>query len=536
MRILNKVKSPDVWPGRGGAIVLLALLMVAIVAVHTYRFSDRNYREDEINTLHAAKVLSPSGVVQWMAAEGFHPALWRVTATSWADVFGDDEAITRYSSTLFTLLLFAFLFRLGTDLFDRQVGLIAVLIAGSLPFYQFYGHELRPYASLAASVVAMQLFFLRWLKHQNFKYALLFVLSGAAALHIHNFALYAFAAQGVTLLALVRWDRGLYLRAFGLFAAVGIAYSPWTLAVLHGALVTNEGGISYALPTSLDGFIKLNQNIQGILVFLVPGLIVPVALIYPFYRARAQYHVPALRNNPEWRRWYVIVLSLAILGLAFAGNLILSNLTPRNMMILIPVLAVLGGYLLRALEWRVRLVPLALIAAMGLFVFHPYAPDIPYRQMVAFMSETYEEGDLVVTNLNHHGASSTAMTYYLLDWLPREVANGNIAKEDMFHFVEPSIRATFEVPPDPIPPVYKDDSPETLALFESFLDRADRVFYISYYGPPLYNQTPLSESFQAVLEQYFTAVRSKTWITPVPESVATDWYAVTEYQRTEAGD
>jgi uncharacterized membrane protein len=406
MKIISRVKSRDVWPGRAWVHIVMALLMVAIVTVHTYRFSDRNYREDEINTVHAARVLSVSGVVQWMASEGFHPALWRITATSWADAFGHDEAVNRYLSTLFTIFMLALVFRLGSDLFDRQVGLIAVLIVGALPFYQFYGQELRPYSALAASVAGMELMFLRWLRHQNFKYALLYVLFGAAALHIHNFALYAFAGQAITFVILVRWNRGIYLRAAGLFAAIALAFSPWMLAILHGALVTNEGGIAYALPSSLRGFTMLNQNIQGVLVFLVPGLLIPVAKVYPFFN-RLQYRVEGLRFHSEWRRAYLIVLTLAILALAFASNLILSNLTPRNMVIIVPALAVLGAFELRALSWKIRLVPVLLIAAMGVLVFNPYAPNIPYRQIVDFMAETYEEGDLVVTNLNHHGASST---------------------------------------------------------------------------------------------------------------------------------
>lgn len=526
MKILNQVRSRDVFPGRAWSITAAALLMVAIVAVHTYHFSGRNYREDEINTLHAARVLSIPGVVQWMASEGFHPALWRVTAVAWADAFGDNEAVTRYLSTLFTILALALLFRLGADLFDRQVGLIAMLVAGALPFFQFYAHELRPYSALVASVTGMELFFLRWLRFQNFRYALLYVFAGAAALHIHNFALYVFAAQGILLLVLVRWNRALYLRAAGLFVAVGLAFSPWTLAILHGALVTNEGGIAYGLPSSWDGFLRLNQNIQGLPVFILPGLVIPVALIYPIYKFGARYRVSVMRFHPEWRRWYVIVTSLAILGLALLGNMILDNLTPRNMIIIVPALAALAAYEIRAFAPGVRLALIGMLGAMGLFVFHPYAPNIPYRQIVSFMSMSYEPGNGVVTNLNHHGASSTVMTYYLIDHL-----NGSIAKEDLFHFVEPQIRATFAVPPDPIPPVYQDDSPETLARFDDFLNRMTCVFYIGYYGSPLYNQTPLTGTFAALLARDFVPVRGHTWITPMPESVATDTYSITEYCR-----
>ena len=531
MKIIEKVRSCDVWPGRAWTLVTFALLALMLVAAHTYHFSDRNYREDEINTLHAARVLSPSEVVQWMAMEGFHPALWRVTATSWANAFGDAEPVTRYLSTLLTLLALALVYRLGADLFDRQVGLIATLILGAVPFYQFYGHELRPYSALALCTAGILVTFLRWLRHQNFTYALLYVMFGAAALHVHNFALYVLAAQGLVFLVLVRWDRGVYVRAFGLFFAIGLAYSPWVLAILHGALVTNEGGIDYGLPSSWRGFELLNQNLQGLPAFLLPGLLIPVGLVYPFYKFRAEYRVPALRFDPEWRRWYLIGHTVAILLAAFVGNLVMANLTPRNMMILVPALAVLGGFLIRAFQWRLRLVLVLAFVGMALFVFHPYSPNIPFRQIVAFMDESYEPGDRVVTNLNHHGVSSTAMTYALIDWLP-----AGIPKENIFNFIEPEIRATFAVPPEVIPPVYRDATPETLAQFEAFLAETDRVFFIDYYGSPLYSLTPLTEPFVAILERDFEPVREKTWLTPMPESVDTDWHRITEYRRKGAGE
>lgn len=527
MRITNSVQRRNLWPSKSLATVLAACLMVLFVAIPTYRFSDRNYREDEINTLHAAKVLSVSGVVQWMANEGFHPALWRVTATSWADAFGDAEPVARYLSTLLSILAFALVFRLGADLFDYQVGLIAVLIMGALPFFQFHGHELRPYPALAATVAGTQVMFVRWLRHQNFRYALLFVVFGIAAIHTHYFAVYALIALGITMVVLVRWDRDVYLRVAGLFVAIGLSFLPWTLAILHGALVTNEGGIDYSLSSNLEGVVVLTRNIQGITLFILTGLLIPVGAVYPFLKDASGRERALFRAVPEWRRWFVIVLSAAMLLVAFSANVVIRNLTPRNMMIIVPSLAVAGAFQLRAFRWEARLVPVTLIGLMGLLVFHGYSPNIPYRQTVAFVSETYQDGDRVVTNINHHGAGATAMTYFLVDWLPQ-----GIAKEDIFHFVEPDIRATFAVAPDPLPDghVVKDDDPETLARFEAFLDEAERVFFISYYGPPLYSFTPLTETYLGILEARYVKVREVVLDTPYPESTERDTYTLAEYR------
>lgn len=526
MKLLTVVNRQGMVAGKTTSYFLVAILMMAAVTVHTYRFSGRNFREDELLTIHAAKTQDVYKIAEWTAVEGFHPLGWTLGATIWVDVFGDSEPVVRYLSTLFTLLALAFVYRLGADLFDWQVGLLAALFLGALPFFQFYGHELRPYSALVAFTAGMQLMFLRWLRHHNFRHALLYVLCGIAALQSHLFALYVIVAQVILFCIFVRWDRALYLRAFGLFASIGISFLPWMLAVLHGSLVTNEGGIKYALTSDLVGFINLNRNIQGMLIFLLPALFIPVGMIYPMYRA----YPSVQRFNPEWRRWNLVGVALVILVLTFGINTVTRNLTARNLMIMMPSLVVLAGYCLRAMYLRGRLVLVALIAGMGLFVFQPYSPDIPYRQMTAFISEDYEDGDLFVTNINHNLIGVTGLTYYLLDWLP-----GNVTKDDFFHIVEPDMRATFFVEPDPVINVVRDDSPETLARFRAFLAAGERVFYVHYYGEPLYNFTPLTGSFAAILEELYVPVRTQTFITPFPESIDTDYYTITEYRRSAGG-
>lgn len=185
-----------------------ALLVIAIAALHSHHFSGANYRDDEIRTVHAGMMMSPVEVMRWMSAD-IHPPLWRVAATSWVALFGPDEPVTRFSSTLFAVLALALIYRLGADVFDAQTGLIAALILGCHTLFMFYGHELRPYGLLMVCVIGLHLTFLRWLKRPSFKIALLYVICGAGALYTHFFALYVIAAQGVALVAVTRW-KGAY--------------------------------------------------------------------------------------------------------------------------------------------------------------------------------------------------------------------------------------------------------------------------------------------------------------------------------------
>ncbi len=526
MKMISRVSARAVRPVPAWVFVVLAVLIVAVVSVQSVQFGHRNYREDEINTLYAARLFSPAEVTEWMLFGGVHPAGWRLLATEWVRAFGAAEPVTRYSSTLIMMLTLALVFRLGRDLFDWQVGLIAVLVFGALPYVKFYGHELRPYALVAASVTGMQVMLLRWLRYQDFSAALAYVGLGVLALHTHYFALYFVAAQMLTLVLLVRWSAGLSLRALGLFAALGIAFLPNALSILHGVLVVHGEGIGYALPNNLQGLVLLNQDMQGIFVFWLCGLLIPVGIVYPFRKGESRT-IPVMRFDPEWRRWYLILMVGFATLLAFTGNILLRNLTPRNMMIIVPGLAVLAAYEIRAFHPRVRAVLIAVFVVMGLLIFHPYAPEIPYRALSGAISAEIDAGDAVIINVNHRGAATAAVAYDLLRQFP-----DTVTKDNLFMLTEPGIDGTFVAAGESLL-IYAEDTPAMRANLDAVLQSARRVFYIGYYGPPFYEDTPLSDGLIARLEADFIPVRTDQWRVEMPDYTRAEdaYYVVSEYRR-----
>lgn len=534
MRLYRPLTAPPRAPSAALACLLAALLMLAAVSIHTLRFADRNYREDEVNTIHAANTKSIPAIVRWTTESGVHPAAWLILAPAWEKAFGQHEPVTRYLATLMTLLALALIYRLGADLFDRQVGLIALLLTAAIPFFQFHAHEFRPYSWLTTLSAGATLAFIRWLRQPEFKYALLYVIFGVLAVQTHYYAVYVILAHAITLLIVVRWERGLYLRAFGLFAAIGISFLPWIIAILHTALlrpdrgIVTKGGLSYALPSDFEGLFILVQNLQGLPLLVLTALIIPVGAIYPYLKYDRPARDDVFRFGQEWRRWVLIVLSLSILALAFVANTQIRNLTPRNMIVLLPGVVVLTAFQIRAMGPGIRRWLIVLLALVGLLVFHAYNVEIPYQETRDFITEDYTGDTLIVTNINHHGAATLAMSYYLWDWLP-----DHPAKTRFFHIVEPDIDPLTTWPHDPIPQIVQDATPALLAEFEAFLSATDQVYLIGFYGPPLYDDLPVSEAYLALLQQDFVPVRTATFDTPFEDSddPDADHYVVTEFER-----
>ncbi|MCD4685987.1 MAG: glycosyltransferase family 39 protein, partial [Anaerolineae bacterium] len=376
MRLYRPLTAPPRAPSMALACLLAALIMLAAVSVQTMRFADRNYREDEVNMTHAARTKTIPEIVYWTVESGIHPAAWSLLAPAWVQEFGQHEPVTRYLATLMTLLALALVYRLGADLFDRQVGLIALLLLAAIPFFQFHAHEFRPYSMLTALVAGATFVFIRWLRQPGFRYALLYVICGVLAVQTHYYAVYVILAHAIMLLIVVRWERGLYLRAFGLFAAIGISFLPWVLAILQTALlrpdrgIVTKGGLSYALPSNFEGLFILNQNLQGLPLLTLTALIIPVGAIYPYLKYDHPARDAVFRFGQEWRRWALIVLSLSVIALAFIANTQIRNLTPRNMIVLLPSLAVLAAFQIRAMGPGVRRWLIVLLVLIGVFVFH----------------------------------------------------------------------------------------------------------------------------------------------------------------------
>ena len=116
---------------RFAIIMLAALLILLISLLHAQVYGQRNYREDEINTVHAALRMTPAEITRWMAGD-VHPPGWRLLADLWLDAFGVDEALARWSSKLINLLTFALVFQLGCQLLDGRAGAVRARYPGRL--------------------------------------------------------------------------------------------------------------------------------------------------------------------------------------------------------------------------------------------------------------------------------------------------------------------------------------------------------------------------------------------------------------------
>jgi hypothetical protein len=471
-------------------LVVPAVIILLVVGYQASRFSAINFRDDEIRTVHAGLTLTPAEVVQWMSVD-IHPPFWRVLATGWVRLFGVDEAVARFSSVLTLALALAVFTRAMRDLFDGWVTVLALVVLGTHALVLYYGHELRPYAALLLWTNALHFLYIRWLRKPGLRYALLYVLAGAAALYTHFFALYVIAAQAVALVLLVRPARGVLLRGLALFLLIGLAFAGWLPSFLHSFLVTKPGGVDYGIRDggqSLTAIYSVLQVQPSPLANLLQGLAVLVPL--PLLAGRQTRDARVFRFAASWPKWYWLLVAAVALGGALVTNRWVDVLTQRNLILVVPALATLTALGLRALPWPAALVGLLLLVGPSFTDFPAFERILPFREVADVITPDYVTGTPIVLSVDDGTGDYFAFAYTLMDRLP-----GTMIQDELLVLTEGQPRVNL---PEPIRDPITASSPPALARMAALVDSAAEVWWVTSGYEPDY-----AADFRDALERDF---------------------------------
>lgn len=426
----------------------IALLMLLNAILHTQVYAGRNYREDEINSIHAALIKSPPEIVRWMAGD-VHPPGWRLFADFWVDTFGVAEAITRWSSQLLNLLSYALVFLLGRQLIDRRTALYAVALLGVYGFAANGMYEFRPYAMLVTLTTALHLAFYRWLVKPSSAVMILYVALGMAAVYTHFYAFYIFAAHAVFLIVFHRARRRVYLNSLLMWVFIALSFSAWIIPLLGVILGPFSGGYYVDQPDELYQRLHFRPEI----VFALLLLICPFAPRLLRRRDITSDAFTPLRWRARWNLLFPLVLLLATLFAAGLANTVYGSLNARGLQSVVMLIALLMALGLRTLPVQAGGIMILLLYVMAPRNIFVQPSNGPYREIVATMGQRYENDSILLTEFDWAWRWLTPAAYYLMDFTP-----DGMSKERMFHVIGSDDSAH--------PPTYPDRLENTYSSFD----------------------------------------------------------------------
>ncbi len=381
---MNQSRQPNLV-----TLLIPVFAILFIVIIQALQFHNRSYRQDEAWVVHyALENISRVGLFNHITQVFRLLPPENVIQDIWVHLFGHAEHIVRFLSTLTTLTTLALFYRLASDLFDKQMGRIAVFTLGTLSIFAFFTHEARPYAALAFGTVSFQWALLRFIRQPNRQYALLTLFFGVIPFYQHPFLLYVYATQLICILIFVRWDRARYLRGIALFAVLGVLVG----LRMYINFAERSGEILYATPTTIDAILplynefKFNPESLGIFLFL-SGLLIPITQL------KRNLPDPVFRFGARWRKWWMVVALVAMLFLVMFVNYLSPNVTPRNLLIIAPYIALIVAYALRHVPWQGQIVAVVMLCipfmpVIGQFRFH--ISNAGYWELRDYMAEHYD--------------------------------------------------------------------------------------------------------------------------------------------------
>ena len=485
----------------------IALFILLITVMHTSVYGNRNYREDEINSIHAALIMTPAGIVEWMAGD-VHPPGWRLFADFWVDSFGTTEAVTRWSSKLINLLTFALVFQLGAHLLDRRLAIYAVALLGVYGFASNGMYELRPYSMLVAMVSSLHLVYYRWMVKPTPKLMVVYVALGIAAIYTHFFAVFVFAAHAALLILFRRFQRKFYQDTILMWVFIALSFSVWLLPLLSVILGPFSGGYY------TGGLSELYQSVH-----FRPEVIFGFLLLSSLFASRLppRQEQPSTVSNLRWQRhWpllYPLGLLLATMLIALAVNSVYGILNARGLQTIVMLIALLMALGLRTLPGQAGIILLALLFFQAPQNIAVQPSNAPYRQMVDSMTPTYQHDSLLLTEFDFAWRWLTPTAYFMMDFTP-----DRMAKSRMYHVIGAADQAHPPTYPDELENIYRSFDG---ASFDGQLPAHQQLWLLREGGGNRWGA-----AVQGWLDQNYALALSVSWDTPYVTS-----YELSEYLR-----
>ena len=315
--------SQDDISGRAGLIwMTLALLLAFAFGAHGLNahpiWTDELYSISNMGGFDPP--YSPAQIIDSIAEHSSdHVPLFYLLGAGWAQLVGWSQYALRLFSVLAGVLMIAWLYRLGSDVFNRRTGLAAVLLMGTSAYMILYVHNFRMYP-LLLMFAAMHTWFYWRLAHGYRITRLtwcLFAATAAALVYTHHFSIIWFAGLGLYHLLFVSRSRR------------------W----LHAMLGWGIGAVFFLpyLPRLISGLQRASEKVNVTSVAASPGELIPT-FFYLLANGSAALFVllVSILAFAIWRKQDVAIIKFILLPLAMMTLIILLNeavgLIPINRM------------------------------------------------------------------------------------------------------------------------------------------------------------------------------------------------------------
>lgn len=389
---------------------MLIVLTLLAFGLRMYRLDYRDYWDDEIISTFAARPDALT-ILTSISDYSVHPPFYYLSLHFWIGLFNDDLLTIRVFSVLTSTLCVPLIYRLGQQLADNKVGLLAAALFAISPFQIFHSQQARMYPMLTLLVLLTTLTLLSaWQRGGAWRWSGLALLV-AAGLYTHVYYPLSLLALNLWVVLLSIQARQLDYRRWGPLLTAQMLGVLLFVPFLPQLLGTVSGVVDWfwIRPSPLTSilFPIVISNGAGLIIFreAVPAWLM-LSLLLPAVCAFILAHVYFIR---AWRssgsvepHWLLILLLLWTPPLA-AGIIswvVRPILLERSLIaITIPIYLLFTWSLLATRHLRItQLTAIAFLCSLGLSLsqIYPTAPhENSLRQTIANIVAQQQPGDAI---------------------------------------------------------------------------------------------------------------------------------------------
>lgn len=115
----------------------------------------------------------------------------------WVGLFGTNEFVVRTLSVIFGSFSIFLIYKLGKNLFNRNIGLISAFILSISPYHVYYSQQVRNYSLFLFLGSLSMLIFLRLRRSLTLTISLLFILNNLLLIYTHPFGIFILVIQAI---------------------------------------------------------------------------------------------------------------------------------------------------------------------------------------------------------------------------------------------------------------------------------------------------------------------------------------------------
>ena len=383
--------QPNV-PGnqRPGRLAILTLTLAAAILRISFLDSKSFWLDEGIT---AQTVTLPFNVLLKVILGGrTNMSLYYLLLHGWTSVAGSSEFIIRLPSALFDAATVPLVYRLGTELSNRRVGLMAAVLVSVNVTCIRYAQTARSYSMYVALATLASIFFIRSVKRRSSLTNLAgYVVSGTLSIYSQLFGIFAVPAQWLSVF-LFRPGRKSAIRLTVCALVIGTVSLPAFFFGISG----HHGSLGWIAKTSLNSVVELILSYAGAFDGQVTSLSLILAGLYIVGVAFAILWTPRL----DWPSLGYLLVSLCF---PICVTIIISSIEPffvtRYLLAGLPLFALMASIGFQRLKpaFAIAIVCAIALLSLGQDYYYYRAPPIEdWRGVVDFVAKHAQPGDTLV--------------------------------------------------------------------------------------------------------------------------------------------